>query len=457
MPLFKKYKIEIVIFFLAVLVRLVFFFVCLSANGGDVVTTVHGQDWYFEISRNLILGNGFSAATVPPFVPYSYGMPLYPYFLFFLLWLTGSYAAVAMTQLLLGAFIPLLGMRLARLIVPESSEFKHVPIVVGILLALAPYQILHSFIFFTETVFTVLFSFFLIAFLNFLKTPSNRLAALSGVLLGLSALTKQTVQYVPILVIIFMLWRFRGAWQKELLVKLGCFLLTFLIILSSWLYRNYTTFHTVSLGSGVSFNVFYTLLPSVLAIDHNSSFKEEQTKLPPNNPDDPTFSESGKFAASEILRHPAALAKLSLLSSFTFFTHDGMLTFMQSAGITPSTYLQKPALLLFFSSPTDFARVVWGYLHTNLSVVLFARVFWMAVTLFFVIGLYRIFRRRSYSAERVFSVIIVFYFMLTTLVNGLSVNARFRMPVEPIIFTVACVGFIPFYQRIKKLSYGQHP
>lgn len=454
MPLFKKYKIEIAIFFLAVLVRLVFFFVCLSANGGDVITTVRGQDWYFEISRNLVLGNGFSAATTPPFVPYSYGVPLYPYFLFFLLWLTGSYAAVAMIQLLLGAFISLLGMKLARFIVPESTEFKSVPVAVGILLALAPYQILHSFIFFTETVFTLLFGLFLLEFFAFLKTPSTKLAGLSGVFLGLSALTKQTVQYVPVLVIIFVLWRFRGVWRKELFIKLGCFLAMFFIILSPWLYRNYKTFHTASLGSGVSFNVFYTLLPSVLAIDHHSSFKEEQTKLPPNDPNDPTFKESGKFATSEIVRHPAALVKLSLLSSFTFFTHDGMLTFMQSAGITPSTYLQKPALLLFFSSPAAFARVVWGYLHTNLSVVLFARAFWMGVTLFFGIGLYRLFRGRKYSAAGVFSVIIVLYFMLTTLVNGLSVNARFRMPVEPIIFTIACIGFVPVYQRVKKFSYG---
>jgi 4-amino-4-deoxy-L-arabinose transferase-like glycosyltransferase len=454
MPLFKKYKIEIVVFLLAAIVRLVFFFVCLSANGGDVVTTVHGQDWYFEISRNLILGNGFSAATVAPFVPYFYGVPAYPYFLYFLLLLTGSYTAVAMIQLLLGATIPLLGMRLARLIVPESPELKRVPIVVGIFLALAPYQILHSFIFFTETVFTVILSFFLIAFLNFLKTPSNRLAALSGVFLGLSALTKQTVQYVPVLVIIFMLWRFRGTWRKDLLVKLGCFLLAFLIVLLPWLYRNYKTFHTVSLGSGVSFNIFYTLLPSVLAIDHHTSFQEEQGKLVVD-PKDTTFTESGKLAQAEIFRHPAALVKLSLLSAFTFFTHDGMLTFMQSSGITPSTYLQKPALLLFFSSPTTFARVVWGYLHTNLAIVLFARVFWIIATFFFGVGLYQLFRRRIFSPQILFSVIIVFYFMVTTMVNGLSVNARFRMPAEPIIFTIVCVGFIPIYQHLKKRLYGQ--
>lgn len=448
----KKYKIEIAIFLLAVLVRLAFFFVCLSANGGNVITTVHGHDWYFEISRNLILGNGFSAQTFPPFTPYSYGVPGYPYFLYFLLLLTGSYGAVAMIQLLLSAGIPLLGMSLARIITPPAHEFKRVPLAVGVLLALAPYQILQSFIFFTETVFTVLLSLFLIVFFKFLKEPSTRNIVFVGLLLGLATLVKPTVQYVPVLVIAFVLWRFRGELQKKLFVQLGYFILIFFLILSPWVYRNYRTFHVVNLSAQISFNLYVTLLPSVLAIENHSSFQEEQGKLSPLTPD--SYFSVGKIATTQILHHPTALIKLAALSAFTFFTHDGMLTFMESAGISPSALLGQPAILLALRTPLEFIKTTGGYMHTSMGVVLFARLFWIAVTFCFGFGLYRLFRRRLFSPPLLFAVVLVFYFMLTTMINGLSVNVRFRMPVESIIFTVACIGFIPIYQRIKNLSYG---
>jgi 4-amino-4-deoxy-L-arabinose transferase-like glycosyltransferase len=446
----SPYRIEIGIFLLAVFVRLVFFLVCLSSNGGDVVTTVRGQDWYFELSKNLLLGNGFSVYSVPPFIPYSYGVPFYPYFLFFLLWLTGSYLAVSMIQLLLGAVIPLLGMMLSKRITPKDSIYKNIPIVVGFMLALAPGQILHSFIFFTEAIFIVLFVTFLIFFLIFLKNSSFKFAILSGVFLGLSTLTKQTVQYLPILVILFALWQFRKERRKEVFMKLGCFLLVFFITISPWIYRNYKTFHMMSLGSGASFNVFYTLLPSVRAMENHTSFQEEQRKLIVV-PNDPMHIASAKLATKEILHHPISLFKLCSVSAFTFFTHDGIVTFMQSAGITVNIPPGKPAIVMLAGDPILFAKTAWGYAHSNIIFALFARLFWIALTLFFFFGIYILFRRRLFTVPIAFVIILVFYFMTTTMINGLAVNARFRMPVEPIIFTVACIGFVSFYAWIKNL------
>ena len=71
----KQHKLELGIFALALVARLVFFFVCLYANGGDVIATVRGQDGYFGLSQNLLLGNGFSINPTAPFLPYSYGVP----------------------------------------------------------------------------------------------------------------------------------------------------------------------------------------------------------------------------------------------------------------------------------------------------------------------------------------------------------------------------------------------
>lgn len=444
----RRYKIELSIFLLAVFVRLTFFFVCLQGNGGDLILTIQGQDGYFQLSKNLFLGNGFSINSVAPFLPYSYGVPGYPFFLFGLLWLTGSYAATGMIQLLLGATIPIIGIYLTRLIVPS---LKGAPLAVGLLLAIAPYQMLFSFIFYTETLFTVIFGVFLLLFFNFLRAPSVRLAVFSGLLLGVATLIKPTVQYLPVLVIAFSFWHFRHSIHKDIILKLCYFLITFVIILTPWLYRNHKTFGSVGLSSQMPFNLHGVLLPSVLAIANHSSFSAEQAKLPIYL--DLSLSEMSALSErsiSEIANHPGALVQLSILSSITFFTHDGMLTFLQAASINPTSYLQKPALLMFASSPLLFMKTMWGYMHTWMAVVLVARLFWIAMTVFFVIGIYRLWRLRLVTPELLFSLMVVAYFMLTTMINGLAVNARFRMPVEPIIFAVAYAGLVLSYRNIKK-------
>ena len=436
-----RHKMECAVFALAVFARLIFFFICLHANGGDLIATIRGQDGYFQLSKNLLLGNGFSIDSAQPFLPYSYGVPGYPFFMYALLWLTGSYAATIMVQLLLGAAIPLIGMYLTRTVLLPS--FKRAPLVVGVLLALAPYQVLFSFIFYTETVFTVVFGVFLIVFLNLLKTPSTRLAIVSGLLLGVATLIKPTVEYLPLVAIGFVLWHFRDRLNRALALKMAYFLAVFLVVLSPWLYRNYTTFGIVNLSAQMPFNLYETLLPSVLAIANHSDFATEQKALPLSL--DASLSEmsvAAKQAVVAISHHPTALIELSALNAFTFFTHDGMLTFLQAAGVSPSSYLQKPALLLLISAPGQFAGMVWSYMHTDMAAIFFARLFWIAVTIFFFLGLYRLFRAKLFSPELVFLSIIVFYFMLTTMINGLAVNARFRMPVEPIIFAVAYAGLV---------------
>jgi hypothetical protein len=448
----KQHKLELGVFALALAARLLFFFVCLHANGGDIITTVRGQDGYFDLSRNLILGNGFSINPVPPFLEYSYGVPLYPFFLAFFLWLTGSYAVTAMVQLVLGALIPVMGMYFARRLLPPTPPFKHAPLVVGAVLALSPYQVLFSFIFYTETLFTLVFGVFLALFLNFLRKPSLRLAVWSGVLLGMATLIKPTVQYVLLFAIAFALWHFRKALRRDIFAKLACFAFLFLLVLTPWLYRNYRVFHTVSLGTQMPFNLYEVLLPSVLSVEHHSSFASEQQKLALSAADifyDPP-ADLTRVAVTEIAQHPTALVELSALNALTFFTHDGMLTFLQAARITPDTYLQKPAFLLLISAPWQFARMIGEYLHTSVAVILFARLFWVLVTACFLAGLYKLFRARLFSPELAFVTLIIVYFMLTTMVNGLTVNARFRMPVEPMLLIVAYAGLMLSLPRVSR-------
>lgn len=450
---FKKYKPEISIFLLALAVRLVFFFLCLNSNGGNVIQTVYGSDGFFEIATNLVQGNGFSQSSSSPFLPYAYGVPVYPFFLAFLLWLTGSYGATAMVQLLLGSLLPLVGMAIVRLI--TSNE--RAPLFVGFLLALAPYQILFSFIFYTETLFTFIFGLFIIYFLKFLKEPSSKLSIISGFFLGLATLTKATVQYLIIFAIIFSLWTFRKELNKKLFYNLIYFVLVFFIVLSPWLYRNYRTFGAVNLSSQIPCVVSGVLLPSVLAIENGTTFAEEQNKVNTGDAESNYYykmwNSHSEKAAEEVLRHPIALAKLSLLNAITFFTHDGMLTFLGAMGISSSVpFPNKPMLVILMNSPREFLSILWSFMQTSLVFVLFGRLFWIIVTLLFGIGIYKTWRSGTLTPQFIFPVIIVLYFMLTTMIIGLAANARFRMPVESVIFAVSFIGLNFIQERSKKIS-----
>ena len=450
----KKYKIEIIIFTLATLVRLAFFFVCLNHNNGNIPDTVHGQDGYFEISKNLLEGHGFSASASAPQVPYSYGVPLYPYFLYFLLWLTGgSYLAVGMIQLLIGAFLPILAMRLSKLILPDHPR---VAIATALVFAFSPFQILFSFIFYTETIFTLLFSLFLIAYLRFLKTPTYTLASLAGILLGLSTLTKATVQYLPIVAVVFALYHFRKNITKGSGYKLGLMLALFTVVISPWLYRNHAQFGETVLSTQMPFNIYGVLLPSVRAVANNTSFKVEQEKLQINGGE--LMSNTAKtrelaaLATSEIVGQPAAFVKLSALSLLTFFTHDGMLTFLQAAGIRPEVYPSKPAIVLLLESPGSFLSILGSYMKTSMSLVFLARIAWTLVFIAFLFGLGVFLRARKITSEMLFAVGIVFYFALTTLINGLAVNARFRMPIEVFYLPIAIIGASVAWQMIRRAA-----
>jgi len=89
-------------------------------------------------------------------------------------------------------------------------------------------------------------------------------------------------------------------------------------------------------------------------------------------------------------------------------------------------------------------------MHTAMVFVFIARLFWISMTLCFILGIYNLWRSHLFSPQASFAVIMVFYFMFTTMINGITVNARFRMPVEPLIFAVAYAGFIFLYQIFRK-------
>ena len=439
---FKKHKIFIIIFLIALLARSVLFFINFHANNYELVPTIKGDDGYYELSRGLLLGHGLSGDVDAPFSPNPLRTPVWPLFIAAILYFFKSYWAVLFAQILIGSVIPLLGMHIVNKIIPSIK----ISIIVGLLLALEPYSILFSFIFYTETFFIFLFFIFLLFFLGYFKNSTYRNIIWAALFLGLATLTKPTVQYLPVVISFFILWHSRKNITKEVIMQIAVFVGIFMLVIAPWLYRNYKEFGVVGMSAQPAFNLYVYLVPSVLSIENKTSFAKEHQEFVRKDGFDEntiTLSNSDYFTSQSVAilkQYPLSLLKSAVNSSVAFFTHDGILTVLMYAGHTPSAYLSKPAIFLLFDSPSEFWEVFKKMIRSPLVLVLLGRIIWIIITFAALLGAARLFMEKKLGILPVLALFLIAYFAATTAINGLGVNARFRMPVNLFIFMFAAYG-----------------
>lgn len=440
---FSKYKLELIIFLIAILARTFLFFINFEHSDYNLIPTIKGDDGYYELSRGLLDGHGFSWDAQEPFSPNPLRPPVYPLFIAGILYVFKSYWAVLVAQILVGSMIPVLGMRIATKIVNSQK----IATIVGLLLALEPFSVLLSVIFYTETVFTFLFFLFFIFFVDYMQKGTHRAIIWSAVFLGLATLVKPTVQYIPIIIPFFILWHFWGNISKKILAHIGIFFALFMLIISPWLYRNYVEFGVVGMSAQPAFNLYIYLVPSVLSIEKNIDFNGAQELFLRKDKFDEstiTLATSDYFTSRslEILKqYPVALLQSIMTTAVTFFTHDGLLTVLQHAGYTPTNRLPYPALFMLVHEPIELISSIKSMIISPMGLVLFGRIAWVIITGFFIFGAFRFFRREKFNHIAVFAIFLVAYFCATTAINGLGVNARFRIPVNVFIFTFALYGY----------------
>ncbi len=447
----KIHKAEVILVLVALLARLILFGISFHAEGSNLISTIHGDDGYFEISRNISQGHGFTGESYPPYLPNPLRPPAYPLFLALPLYLTGSYWVVMIVQMLVGSLIPLLGMMVSRRIL----ESRRMSFGVGYALALEPYSMLLSFIFYTETVFTTLFLLFLILFFRYLKTPSLWWSACTGFMLAMATLVKPTVQYLPILLPLGLVWYWRDRLSRKLFGHLAVFLLVFATATTPWLVRNYYAFGVAGMSAQPSFNLMVYLVPSVRSLDKGTDFATElkQWIAEEHNLDTNTITlaTSRMFrdrAVAELKKYPVGLMKSAGITLVTFFTHDGMATVLQHAGIEPAVAIKGPVFLVALKDPAAFVRLLHAVVVSPAILILTARVAWILSALFFFGGIFIFFRHRGFAIPAVTSVLLIFYFAFTTMINGLGVNARFRIPVNALILTFAVYALARFGKRL---------
>ena len=445
MSFIRAHKIEIGIFFLALLVRLFYFGLALQAHDWNLIATSRGADGYFSISQNVLRGNGFSSESVAPFTPNSFRVPLQPYFL---AWsaeiFAGSYWFPLILTLLISCFIPLIAMRLAR----HLSSSKAIVFGTGIFLALEPLSILHSILFYSEPLFMLFFFLSLLYLFKYFERKNFVHLIFSSAFLGFATLTRPTTEYLPIIIAAIIIWEARTHLTKDVWVRTGAYLLVFFIVLAPWLYRNKVQFGVFALTPQTGVNLYANLLPSVLSIENGTSFGAEYTKLKaqgvsgPNQTDVAEAQDYTNRALPLLLEHPISLALTAGTVEIAFFTHDGVLEMLKLVGVKPDISLGTPALFLLLHDPLKLLWFMGHYLRSPIILVLLARIIWIIVTLCFFVGAVRFIRKEGLTPYAVTMLVAILYLALTTIIIGFTVTGRYRLPAEAIIIPFALYGLL---------------
>lgn len=423
MNFLSRYKTELALASLALVVHLAIFAFVIHANGGSTLTAVRGDDGFFELAENVLAGNGFSWSPSAPYAPNPLRTPGYSYVLAALIGAFGV-AGTALVQLLVASILPPLGMRIAERI----ANSRTIGIAAGVILALDPTLALLSFQFYTETFFLVLFFFWILISLTYLERKKLTSLILGAVLLGCAILVKTSAQYVPLLFVPFIVWQHgRSDWRRGA-AHASVYLLIVGAILTPWIVRNTRMFGVPGLSAQTPFVLYTNLAPAVLSVAHDSAFADELKAFITEeeyrgNAITLTNGDTYTKRALEVVRaHPDATLFVASKSLFTFFTNDGVYTLLARGGYEPRDFL--PTLVV-------------------------TRLIWIAITLAAFVGAY-LYLLAGRSSRTLFILLLVAYFALTSTVAAFGTNPRYRLPVDPIILALAGIGYASLIAWIRR-------
>lgn len=399
---------------------------------------------YDSIARNILEGNGFSMSSEAPYEPETTVTPGYPFFVAGIYAITGgSRIAVVLIQLILNLVV------LAMLYLFLKKRFwERTALLAGILFTIELNIVIFTNQITTETLFTFFFIPALFLIIEWIEKERLVFAVGAGLLLGAASLVRPVLLYfgVPLLLFIF-LTRFR--WRK--LLGWGTIVALQLVLLSPWVIRNRIVFGETFYSTVSSMNLMrYHAVPlkaRLEGISREQAAQELEQKALEGETYENTpqyFRIVGAEARRYILKHPLPYMGISIVGGlgtfvFPFSMHETGVYFGgqkdppgESIMVQILAELSKGRIISVFKMAWNERLSYYGTL---------------VAVLFLIYGVFHLAKLalglRAYIL-RALKVPVMLLFLLTGIYSlsllGLAVVPRLRVPVEPLLVSLAAIG-----------------
>ena len=418
---------------------------------------------FYKIAEVLKDGHGFTDGE-PSLAPAAVFPPVFFMALAASLKLAHSVIPLLILQIVLAALIPLVVWNMALLF---TQDMRVRTLAAG-LAAFEPQMVLWSLLPVTETIAT----FFLLCGLYFfLKTIMGQRwqqAALSGIFLGLSTLTRPHGQFLFILgtisLVVWALYRtLKSIPARSIISAALIFMAAFMLVVSPWIIRNYYRFGTISIASTGLRNLYSDFATSVLTIhsERSGNFGDIRRGLYQELADKHGITreqlrknpELGKIAAREavmiIARYPKDAVQVVVIALGAFFTQDLYTYYLEKFEIIPHFSLDfSPSVVLLKHGPKMLVEMIYNKLGWYALIPLMARIFWVGMFLGALWGLWRAIKESGNArATALILAVVVGYYALVSLVGGFADQGRLRYPVSSLLFMLASFGWFNLFCR----------
>ncbi|MFZ2555908.1 MAG: glycosyltransferase family 39 protein [Minisyncoccia bacterium] len=431
MEIFSDRRFRIVLF-LSISVSLVgcaFLSWFAGVRGLDPISLTGDSKGYIYLAENILEHQVFSAAQSEPFYPESFRAPGYPAFLAVLFALFGTSVVALFVHALIASIAPVL-LYLIFLPIHERAAFW-----AAIIFTLEPVRIYLSASFLSDAFFTLIF---LASLLCLMRIRNPLVAAVSaGALLGIAILVRPIAMFLPILYVLYVLATIRP-WKTSI-ISAALLCIVSAAVVFPWMYRNHQLFDSWNVSSVGSANLMLYNAPEFLKWNTNpdtqallDSFREEQAAL--SREEALSLARSAVFTDTfrEIIRgNEVSYIFFHFLKTAPFFLTDGLRDTVRLFGVDIGTMPNISTALMRGNVGLFITYVSTGGLAIALFII--GTGFWGIITLLFGLETLRAAWRREWLPTIFLASLVVYFALLTGPVS----NARYRVPVEGLMFFVA--------------------
>ena len=402
----------------------------------------HGdQAEYIELGRllynNFVFDENFNTGR----------LPLYPVFISGVLNLFNNLHFVIFIQHLLGLFFILIAYRIGLI------YSKEIAFISGIISSLNFNFIIHGNFFLTETLFGLFFFLFLLYALNGINNLRSKDVIIASLFLGLSALVRPVVIYLPFIVVIFIFLN-----NHKFIYKLRSavlFFITFCLIIFPWLLHNYKTYNNFSYVTSLSENFSGWIIPHIeqyeksidlsqARMESTNAWNLEMEQLDKNILENPfeLEKEGKKYFFNKLEKYkPSSIARA--------WFWGGMKNVFSPPFIDFSNWFKIKHSSFYETSGNTFLKQAFNFVFFNSNIyysifLILGILMIIAFRLIQLIGIINLFKRNKQAS--LFLILIIIYFLA---VSGPVGYAKYRFPFEMVFVLFSAVGLSQIFSKIK--------